>query len=104
MQSGLNQSRIYLAFATNSFLVYPLESIHGKAAASDQQDLAKMQSLAFDDVKTCLLERICRILENNKLRRAEEESVHPNTTLIHQAIMKAVCYSQQWVKNVAKSS
>ena len=27
MQSGLNRSRIYLAFTTNSFLVYPLESV-----------------------------------------------------------------------------
>ena len=26
MQSGLNQSRIYLAFASNSFLIYPLET------------------------------------------------------------------------------
>ena len=25
MQSGLNQSRIYLAFASNSYLIYPLE-------------------------------------------------------------------------------
>ena len=39
MQSGLNQSRIYLAFASNSFLVYPLESISvGKAAATELQD------------------------------------------------------------------
>lgn len=29
MQSGLNQTRIYLAFASNSFLVYPLESVSG---------------------------------------------------------------------------
>ncbi len=26
MQSSLNQSRIYLAFASNSFLIYPLET------------------------------------------------------------------------------
>ena len=25
MQSGLNQSRIYLSFASNSYLIYPLE-------------------------------------------------------------------------------
>lgn len=25
MQSGLNQSRIYLAFTSNSYLIYPLE-------------------------------------------------------------------------------
>lgn len=27
MQSGLNQTRIYLAFASNSFLVYPLDTV-----------------------------------------------------------------------------
>ena len=27
MQSGLNQSRIYVAFASNSYLIYPLESM-----------------------------------------------------------------------------
>lgn len=29
MQSGLNQTRIYLAFSSNSFLVYPLENVSG---------------------------------------------------------------------------
>lgn len=75
MQSGLNQSRIYLAFASNSFLVYPLESL--------QQDQSKMQSLAFDEVKNCLLERIFHILENEQLQKAEERSPSPNTTLVH---------------------
>ena len=42
-----------------------------------------MQSLAFDKVKSCLLERIFYILENEQLRQAEERSPSPNTTLIH---------------------
>ena len=68
MQSGLNQTRIYVAFASNSFLLYPLEglSVSRSSPAVDLQDMAKMQSMSFEDVKTCLLERILRILENEK--------------------------------------
>ena len=39
MQSGLNQSRIYLSFASNSYLVYPLEGFSGDPRlASELQD------------------------------------------------------------------
>ena len=58
-----------------------------------------MQSLAFEDVKNCLLERILYLLQNEQLSQAEETACNqqPNgqsgSTLVHQAIMKAVCYS-----------
>lgn len=67
--------------------------------------MSKMQSMAFDEVKNCLLERIMRILENEKLSEAEESFANINNgALIHQAMMKAVCFSQQWVRQVGESA
>jgi len=68
--------------------------------------MSKMQSLAFEDVKNCLLERILRILDDEKLGEVEASLSGTNggATLIHQAIMKAVCFSQQWVRTVGDSS
>ena len=68
MQSGLNQSRIYLAFASNSYLVYPLEGIsNAENLVPELQDQSKMHTLAFNDVKNSLLNRILKILESQKL-------------------------------------
>ena len=66
MQSGLNQTRIYLAFTSRSFLLYPLENLTGgRTGPAELQDMSKMQSMVFDEVKSCLLERILRMLEND---------------------------------------
>ena len=95
MQSGLNQSRIYLSFASNSYLIYPLEGISSDSRLSGElQDQSKMHTLAFNDVKECLLDRIARILESEQLLLEEERAPVRGNTLIHQAIMKAVCFSQ----------
>jgi hypothetical protein len=53
-----------------------------------------MHTLAFNDVKECLLDRIARILESEQLLLEEERAPVGGNTLIHQAIMKAVCFSQ----------
>ena len=71
MQSGLNESRIYLAFASNSYLIYPLEDFQehiGKPTKTsrvpDLSDKSKMHTLSFDQVKICLLDRILKILDS----------------------------------------
>ena len=79
MQSGLNQSRIYIAFSSNSYLIYPLENFQeqiGKPSKSkksngesgqgppDLTDQSKMHTLSFDQVKMCLLDRILKILDS----------------------------------------
>lgn len=69
MQSGLSQSRIYLAFASNSYLIYPLEGISQDASlAPELHDQSKMHTLAFDDLKNSMLDRILKILESEKLQ------------------------------------
>ena len=93
MQSGLNQSRIYLAFASNSYLVYPLEGISNDAnLVPELQDQSKMHTLAFDDVKNSLLNRIVKILDSQKLQQEENkvsaaqsgnDQEETSTTLIH---------------------
>ena len=63
--------------------------------------------MAFEELKVNLLDRILRILENEHLQHEEERAVHANkssSSLIHQAMMKAVCYSQQWVRQVSDSA
>lgn len=59
----------------------------------------------------CLLTRILKIIDNeqltqeeNKVNQAQQAAACPPTTLIHQAIMKAVCYSQSWIKQINNSA
>ena len=59
-----------------------------------------MHCLAFGDLKSSLMSRIMKILESENLLQAEE-SAGNSSTLIHQAIMKAVCYSQQWARQIS---
>jgi len=89
MQSGLNQSRIYIAFASNSYLVYPLEGITNDPnlkldtkIKKQLQDQSKMHTLAFDAVKSCMLERILKILESEQLMQEEQKSGASKTTLV----------------------
>ena len=74
MQSGMNQSRIYLAFASNSFMIYPLEGFGGTASAQSLQDHSKMHTLSFDTVRQSLLERILSIVGNQQLHVEEEKA------------------------------
>lgn len=75
MQSGLNQSRIYLAFASNSYLVYPLEGVStDPKIASKLVDQSKMHTLGFTELKERMLDRIVAIIECEALQTEEEKA------------------------------
>ena len=94
-----------MAFASNSYLVYPLEGISSDPAlAPELQDQSKMHTLAFEELKQRLLDRILRILQSEKLQEEEEKVPASGNTLVHQAIMKAVCFSQQWISHIGATS
>ena len=72
MQSGLNQSRIYLAFASNSYLIYPLEGLSSDPSVSGKLvDRSKMHALSFSELKERLLDRIVAIIDSEALQQEE---------------------------------
>lgn len=101
MQSGLSQSRIYLAFPTRAYLLYPLDQASPPSDANPHSnsasDVTLMHTMQFQTLKETLLERVCLLIEQNCAKLGSKGA---NGTLVHQAIMKAACYSQQWIKQV----
>ena len=75
MQSGLNESRIYLAFASNSYLIYPLEGASNESdLVPELQDQSKMHTLNFLDVKNLLLDRVLKIIQSEQLNKEESKA------------------------------
>ena len=57
MQSGLNQYRIYVAFAHNSYLLFPFD---------EGVDIQLNHKMAFDQIKTILMDRLNKLFNHEK--------------------------------------
>ena len=56
--------------------------------------------MAFEQISSLLLQRLGELFSNEDFQKKMSLAGDKKSTHLHSAIMKAVCYSQKWIKQI----